>query len=517
MVYMSDRKVKIQRTRKFLFGILLSLIFFSIGYLNLRFGWIPQGKELEKKVEKLKQAKVRTETRNFTIPEIVSMTSASVVTIETMDRRGNTIGIGTGFFINESGLIVTNRHIFVNAWKSFVKNRNGKYEVKEIVAEDSQNDLVLLRINISRESVTPLKLSKKLPTIGEKVVVIGNPLGLETTVSDGIVSAIREVPGFGKVIQITCPISMGSSGSPVINMRGEAVGIATFKILEGENLNFAIPIEKVTNLKPREGKEVKGFAEIPQMIEKPFDKGLYLFMNKEYGEAIPFFQQAVSENFMNAEAHYYLGVCYRHTGNLKAIDELRKAVDIKPNYAEAFYELGMAYNTFKFFKKAVEAFDTALRLRPDYKEAKLNLAISYSELGENEAAIKILEDISKFSFDAEVFYYLGANYNKIGNHRKALSAYKEAVRLDPDFTEAYIGLGASYMALQMWEKAIEALIRATQSDYEFAEGHFLLGLAYLAKGEIQSAEEEYKILRELKNNELAEKLYSQIQYLKYRY
>jgi hypothetical protein len=73
--------------------------------------------------------------------------------------------------------------------------------------------------------------------------VIGTPLGLEQTVSDGIVSARREIPGFGRIVQMTAPISPGSSGSPVLNMRGEVVGVATFLIDMGQNLNFAIPAE----------------------------------------------------------------------------------------------------------------------------------------------------------------------------------------------------------------------------------------------------------------------------------
>jgi tetratricopeptide (TPR) repeat protein len=517
MVYISVRKARVEKTRKILLGIFGGLLLFSIFYLNLKFGWKPQGSNSGKTDEVLKQSKVRAEIKNLSIPEIVSMVADSVVTIETFDRSDKVIGIGTGFFINDSGLIVTNRHVLLKAWKSLVKTKRGQYEVKEIVAEDVENDLVLLKINIRKEFATPLRLSKNLPNIGEKVIVIGNPLGLETTVSDGIVSAIRKIPEFGSVIQITCPLSAGSSGSPVINMRGEVVGIATFKILEGENLNFAIPIEKIKNLKPREGKEVKSYAEIPQILEKPFDKGLFLFMNKEYEDAIPYFKKVVSENLLNAEAHYYLGVCYRHTRNMRAIDELKAAIDINPRYAEAFYELGLTYNDFKFFKKAVEAFDSALRLKPDYREAKLNMAISYTELGEHENAIKILETLSKTSFEAETFYYLGYNYNKVGDHRKALNAYKEAIRLSPEYTEAYIGLGASYMVLQMWERAIEALNRATQIDPKIADAHFLLGLAYLAKEDISSAEEEYKILKDLKNYELADKLYSQIQYLKYRF
>ena len=76
----------------------------------------------------------------------------------------------------------------------------------------------------------------------------GSPLGLENTVSDGIVSAIRDIPDYGRIIQITAPISPGSSGSPVLNMQGEVIGVASFQIVEGQNLNFAIPSEKISSL-----------------------------------------------------------------------------------------------------------------------------------------------------------------------------------------------------------------------------------------------------------------------------
>lgn len=87
--------------------------------------------------------------------------------------------------------------------------------------------------------------------------MIGNPFGLEGTVADGIVSAVRDVSDFGRIIQITAPISPGSSGSPVVNMKGEVVGVATFQLMEGQNLNFAIPSERIANLELNRGKPLQ--------------------------------------------------------------------------------------------------------------------------------------------------------------------------------------------------------------------------------------------------------------------
>jgi S1-C subfamily serine protease len=109
-------------------------------------------------------------------------------------------------------------------------------------------------VDIPEEKVDPLPVSPAPPRVGEKVVVIGTPLGLAQTVSDGIVSAIREVPGFGKIIQMTAPISPGSSGSPVLNMKGEVVGVVTFLLVAGQNLNFAIPGDRIAQMPLGAGK-----------------------------------------------------------------------------------------------------------------------------------------------------------------------------------------------------------------------------------------------------------------------
>ena len=88
-----------------------------------------------------------------------------------------------------------------------------------------------------------------MPDEGEPIFVIGNPLKLEGSVSDGIVSAIREVPNVGQVIQITAPISHGNSGSPVFNMRGQVLGVVTIKVTNGQNINLAIGASRVAQLK----------------------------------------------------------------------------------------------------------------------------------------------------------------------------------------------------------------------------------------------------------------------------
>src|SRR4029077_6473916 len=88
-----------------------------------------------------------------------------------------------------------------------------------------------------------------LPDEGEPIFLIGNPLRLEGSVSDGIVSAIREVPDLGRIIQVTAPVSHGNSGSPLLNMRGQVVGIVTVKVTNGQNINLALGVARIGSLR----------------------------------------------------------------------------------------------------------------------------------------------------------------------------------------------------------------------------------------------------------------------------
>ena len=104
------------------------------------------------------------------------------------------------------------------------------------------------RVELPADRSKPLSLTTTVPDEGEPVFLIGNPLRLEGSVSDGIVSAIREVPDLGRIIQITAPVSHGNSGSPLFNMRGQVIGIVTVKVTNGQNINLALGVPRIASL-----------------------------------------------------------------------------------------------------------------------------------------------------------------------------------------------------------------------------------------------------------------------------
>lgn len=156
------------------------------------------------------------------LPVMIKRVETSIVVILTYDKGGRSIGQGSGFFVNETGDVVTSYHVLRQADRAEVKTMGGKvHPLVKVLAEDREGDLIRVSVDLRGDAVHPLSISSSLPEVGERIVVIGTPFGLEKTVSDGIVSAIREIPEFGKIIQVTAPISPGSSGSPVLNMKGD--------------------------------------------------------------------------------------------------------------------------------------------------------------------------------------------------------------------------------------------------------------------------------------------------------
>ncbi|MGD8291553.1 MAG: DegQ family serine endoprotease [Desulfobacterales bacterium] len=155
-------------------------------------------------------------------------------------------GQGSGFIIDSAGYIVTNNHVVDNANKIKVILRNEKEYDAEIVGRDPVTDIALIKIEAKEKLPTvPMGSSESLK-VGEWVAAIGSPFGLEHTVTAGIVSAKGRVIGSGPYddfIQTDASINPGNSGGPLINMRGEIVGINTMIIAGGSGIGFAIPID----------------------------------------------------------------------------------------------------------------------------------------------------------------------------------------------------------------------------------------------------------------------------------
>ena len=181
--------------------------------------------------------------KELSITDIIQANRESVVTVKTAT------GIGSGFFINREGHIVTNKHVLPNPDGAEIKTISGNvYKIQKVIHEDSVADLVIASTDTTSRESKPVSINSILPAVGEKIIVIGSPLGLEQTVSDGIVSALRRNQQSIEFIQITAPVSPGNSGGPLLNMRGEVIGVATFQYSSGQNLNFCVAASRIAGL-----------------------------------------------------------------------------------------------------------------------------------------------------------------------------------------------------------------------------------------------------------------------------
>jgi S1-C subfamily serine protease len=182
------------------------------------------------------------------IPSIAKAAYGAIVSI-VMSDKGTPIVQGSGFLISRDGIIVTNYHVIKSGDSAVIKlPDDAVFPVDGVLVADKTRDLAVIKTHGKTFQTLTLGNSDQVQ-VGEEVVAIGNPLSLESTVSNGIVSGIRTVPEEGgKLLQVTAPISHGSSGGPLFNMAGEVIGITSAFFDGGENLNFAIPINDAKRL-----------------------------------------------------------------------------------------------------------------------------------------------------------------------------------------------------------------------------------------------------------------------------
>ncbi|MFC1714619.1 S1C family serine protease [Candidatus Poribacteria bacterium] len=190
---------------------------------------------------------LRTAIAQQTRQQIAQKAFPSVVLLVTEDESGQPVSLGSGFVVR-NGIIATNLHVIGDASQGYAKivGQKQKHEIEGIVGIDSKLDLVLLAATSIEAPLLKLGESAKL-NIGDEIYAIGNPKGLEGTFSHGIVSGIRTIDS-DNILQITAPISPGSSGGPVLNTSGEVIGVAVATFRSGQNLNFAIPASYLSPL-----------------------------------------------------------------------------------------------------------------------------------------------------------------------------------------------------------------------------------------------------------------------------
>jgi tetratricopeptide (TPR) repeat protein len=455
------------------------------------------------------------------LTKLVNQISPAVVTVIVYDVNRQVSNIGSGFFIDKTGHLITNYHVLDGNYAADVRTADGKkYPIKLVVADDKSVDLVKVLVDIPRKKKAKwIKVSKNLPSIAEQIMVVGSPMGLEQTVSEGIVSSIREIPSVGDFFQMSAPISPGSSGSPVINLKGQVIGVATFQFLRGQNLNFAVAGKSVLKLKPTgpslalSSWTFNNSLEQPKLAEDLCRSGYSFSINGEDQKALQFFRKAIEMDPQSTMAWKGLGYCHVGLNNPQAaIRAYQQAIKTDPADETLHYNLANYYTKLGRRQEAIESYQRVILINPEFEPAHFKLGMVYTRLGRLDDGKKAFEEVIRLNPNAAPAYFnVGIAYTELGLYHEAIKAHQQVLRINPDFAPAYDNIGMVYGKLGKSDEEMNAYKEAIRIDPDYASAHYNLGTALLQKGDKTGALDEYKILKKL-DNVTAAKLFNKIYY-----
>jgi tetratricopeptide (TPR) repeat protein len=354
------------------------------------------------------------------IPSLVRKAKPAVVQVIASDANWAPVRTGTGFFISADGELLTNFHVVRGATHISARTDKGSIFVFErAIAESADSDVALLKFQAT--DVDFLKIGTSTNAVeGETVLVIGSPEGLQGTVSNGIVSAFRENRAY---IQITAPVSPGSSGSPVLDETGQVIGMATLISKEGQNLNFAISAEVIENA----------------------------IVQSEYKNALE----------ESKKSNYEVAIKYDSY-----------AIEGKPDFADAYENRAFNYNALKLYDKALADSSTAIKLKPNDAETYVDRANANAGLGRFDDAIADFAEAlhlnplqpSSGQTLAEAYRDSGKLSWAFDDYCSAIADFSETIRLSPNSRSAYEFRGMMYKAIGKLKEAQTDFAKARELD-----------------------------------------------------
>jgi len=353
------------------------------------------------------------------IPDAVLEQKDTAVIINVHDEKGDLITSGSGFIVDQDGLIVTNCNVIIQWLKKLPHtlaaetNAGLQLPIEDLISPKCVNNLVLIKVKTNEPLPAVSKAKVYSPKKGEAIFAVKPSPGFEPLASDGV---IKDILDSKRLIQISIPVLPEESGSPVFNRDGAAIAALTSLPGGGKNRYFAVPLDNVfkqlnTYRKHKSELAKKVAPDIPPPVIKPLPEK--------------------KEQPLDARGHFLRGCSY--------------------------HELGM-------YTEALKHYQDAVKLNPDFTEAFMNLGIVYYQLG-------------KYS--------------------EAINAYEKALSLNPSSPSLYNKLGSAYIIRGNYTKALNSFKKATDIEPANPVSHYNLGIAYYLNGDRDAAFKEYSVLKEL--------------------
>ncbi len=306
--------------------------------------------------------------------QIFQLASQSVVVIHAYDAEGNPINQGGGV-VTAREVVTTNCHVIEGAVSLEVHYRQQAYGASRSAANEERD---LCQIRVPQLNAPRVTLNTGRVRVGQRVYTIGAPEGLELTLSEGLISSLRDFDG-SQYIQTSAAIAQGSSGGGLFDVEGRLIGITSFFVGEGSNLNFALPAAWIAELerggRPRAGEQEPAEARWLRRVSDARAK-------KDWPAVVSLSQQWVRVAPKSARAWQELGDAYAATNRpRRAIPAYQQAVRYNGESFDAWHNLGWTYLALNQYDRAIEAIQEALRITPDHPRATYNLGAAYHGQG----------------------------------------------------------------------------------------------------------------------------------------
>lgn len=459
-----------------------------------------------------------------------------------------TILNGSGFFIDEDGIVATNYHVVESIDSILVKTSDGTFYDADLLLVDENNDIAILRLRNPSGIKFPVANLGNSDNVGvgQEIFAIGSPLGFEYTISEGIVAAIREnekvtfndpytyMPiekTFDKVIQITAAISPGNSGGALFNSKGEVIGITTYSYGFYGNLNFASSINALKNLRNSvDFAQLENDEESQKKLQDNLFKTNYklatsfsskLTYNWYYSKQVDTMtvvdtfavrQDSINQNnFIKAQSYY------------------GKCIEMRPDSFYVYQDLMDMYVLTEHYGEAEELYKT---IRDRFSSDSLlntlssSLANAYSSSKDYAKALTFYQKMLKEDIgDAFIYYQIADLYEKMNDRNASIKNLNLAIKNDSNYTQAYAKLGEIYYKKKDFSKAKKILEGATEK-YISAYGsapynldlHYYLGMIAVDEGRKFDAILSYIEMKSIytysqDENEKKRKLYNAIKNL----
>jgi serine protease Do len=460
------------------------------------------------------------------LKQIIKEAENATFIIYTYDEFGSPAGSGSGFFIAADGTGITNYHVLDGAVKAVVKTADEKkYEIDCVILSDKKWDVVKFRIKADNPKFEYLTFSKKEVVKGDMVYNISSPMGLEKTVSDGIVSALRDDKQHGDVIQISAPISSGSSGSPILDKNGDVIAVATYVRRGGQNLNFGVKIndEKLLLLTKNDFEKAnKKFNSKSDFVilNIPSDKGTDIVLNAiEFDDkATTLYLSYTHLNLWSTESHFIWCELNKKDEDFTLVDNDRnqdyyvnsstvgadKAHGTKIDMATTLKfkvflpaiknkltnisVYGCGKNDGRWTFKDIDLDKYRETVNVNFEDYKRDYALASLTEGEVADSREILSEIVEENpEDVLALNTLGIISHVVDNNTDALYYFGEAIENAPNDEMAYINRAAVYNHQKNYEKALEDLNKAVSVNPDQPDNYWYRAQIYFTQEDYEKA------------------------------